>query len=1310
MKKIVIISLVLTFLFGALALAQQKSEGSVADINKFVIPKEEALPSTPLLNLKQPPPYVAPVNAVGKYTNMYSFYDYQLNGGSLDYIQMNPLDRNKIHTILMASNDSLNVSGSRRTWVNFSSNGGNTWGANPAVVPSLRSGYPSMTLNPYLGIEGSPAVVANHADLDGDGSLASYMYFEQTDGGLNFTEGFNGGLWGTDVTNQGIWPRITAATNGNTVMMAGRNNSAGVGIITFNTDGVFSSWYSIDTTGNGGSVSIKGGPNSMVAAVWPTGGNTMIGFKLWYSISRDNGLTWGPRVSIDSTKPDEFIYYGGMGVVFLDTTLFVAYPATNNINNSSYSYAASRIKIYNNETNTTVVAIDSTNFPLLRKTAPGDDVAQGWHSLGFTYPTLGTNNNGTRLYLACDAFVQDAYETVPGIGTFAYSDVVYTYTDNGGTTWKDVKNLTRTNDLDERYVSVSSVNPGTGIGTDSNYLYLIFHEKATAGTSIQDNRPVRMLTQKFLKINTDFNPLKDLIIAGVQVVNYTGIHAVDVPETIKVKINNGGTEANPTSVTLTYKAGSVPTSSGDGTSQTFTPTWNGKYADVVFSSLYSPVNPGVNLKIFVRVFYTGDLDADNDVGSKTVFISYDKDVIMWSLSQLNVPAPPPPPLGKLPAPQLKVKVRNWGGQTTNPYSINWKVGGVLQTPVSMSVLPYAQFDSSNLSYSSTERGTKFTTVWVDMNGDSVRANDTLGTFLRTYPTNAFAIAYDDSNATADSYWGHDTKDSALACAVRFTATEDMKLTNIDAVINSFNSSDSLIVDSMLVYVWAAGTDTSPGSILWSKKFGGADYLSPGFTGFISFPVDGNLVFTVGTDYWCGIQWTPNINNFYPMGSDDYSQLIPYPPADPKVNRSFFSEDRDKIANQTDALWMPMRNVLIHQPGGYISGRFVIRAIGSPTVPGGTFAVNNAWNMVSIPVNITELKTELFPTATSSAFKFVPGTGYVPQTTMGPVSGYWLKFAGTQTVTLYGAAITNLEIPVVAGWNMIGSISGPIATSAVTTTGSASVASPFYGYSAGYVTVTTLVSGKGYWVKSGGAGNLVLASTLKPNTNNREPDITAFNKLTIADRNGNKQTLYFGENIDGKFPVAWFEMPPTAPEGSFDVRYASQRILEAYPIDAKEALEYAISVKNAQFPITVAYELTSRTKTFVINDGSVNSVLNGDKGSITINNLKSGNLMLKIDALDNIPVDYNLGQNYPNPFNPSTTFEFAMPKIAKVEIVVYDILGSKVATLFDGVKAAGYHKVEWNGKNSDGSVVPSGVYFVKMTSEGFSAVKKSLMLK
>jgi hypothetical protein len=1310
MKKIIIISLVVVFLFGTFALSQQKAAGIQYAVPKSevtnVVPVEKSVPSSPSHNLKQPPPYNAPANAVGKYTNMYSFYDYQNNGGSMDYIEMNPTNPNLIHTILMASNDSLNVSSSRRTWVNISTNGGTTWGATPSVVPGIRSGYPSMTLHPYLGIAGYPAVVANHADPDGDANIASFMYFEQTDGGLNFTEGYGPGLWGTDVTDQPIWPHVAASSNGNTIMMAGRSTAGGQGVVTYDVNGIFSSWTIFDTSAaDGASGCLAVGPSGRVAAI-VSDFSTVVDGRYYYFMSRDHGVTWGPEVFVDSANEAASygLYWGGRDAIFLDTTLYIAYVGVGLDAEGNLPYVGWRIHLYDNKTNTITTPIDSTSFPLLRRTMVGGQ-SQGNHTGTFNFPSLGKNVNGTKLFLACDAFIQDAVDVVPGVGSFSFSDVIYTATTDGGTTWADVKNLTRTNDLDERYVSVSNINPGTGIGTDSNYMYLVFHEKATAGTNVQDGRDLRMLTQKFLKVNTDFKPVKDLSIAGVQVVNYTGIHAVGVDETVKVKINNGGTETNPTSVTLTYKAGSAPASSGDGTSQTFTPTWDGKYADVVFSSTYLPVNPGANLTIFVKVFYTGDQDADNDVGSKTVFVAYNKDILLWSLEQLTVPS-----LSKLPTTQLQAKVRNYGSQSTNVYSVNWTVGGVAQTPAAMPVLGYAEFDSTVLNYNPGERGTKRARIWLDMSGDSARSNDSASYYLRSYPQNAFAIAYDSLVNTPDSYWGRDHTDSSICAAVRFTPAQDMKLSAIDAIYtNAYNN--VLYSDSMIVYVWAAGvSDTAPGAILWKKKISG-DYIKPQDGQWYSIPVDANINVLAGQDIWCGIQFSRS--QVFPMGWNYYTPSITWDPNNPTIVRaitSYFTEDSVAVWNGQPAVWAPTRSVAIGEPGGKVEGRFVMRAIGVPTVPGGTFAVNNAWNMISIPVNTTELKTELFPTATSSAFKFVPGTGYVAQTTLGPGPGYWLKFGEAQTVTAYGSAITNLEIPVVAGWNMIGSISASVATSAVTTTGSASIASPFYAYSAGYVTTTSIIPGKGLWVKSGGAGNLVLASTLKPNANNREPDITAFNKITIADKNGNKQSLYFGENTDGKFPVSWFEMPPSAPEGIFDVRYASQRMLEAYPVDANDALEYAISVSGAQFPITVSYEIASRTKTFVINNGSANNVLNGDKGSVIINNLKSGNLILKIDALDNIPVDYNLGQNYPNPFNPSTTFEFAMPKIAKVEIVVYDILGSKVATLFDGVKAVGYHKVEWNGKNSEGSVVPSGVYFVKMTSDGFSAVKKALMLK
>jgi hypothetical protein len=86
-------------------------------------------------------------------------------------------------------------------------------------------------------------------------------------------------------------------------------------------------------------------------------------------------------------------------------------------------------------------------------------------------------------------------------------------------------------------------------------------------------------------------------------------------------------------------------------------------------------------------------------------------------------------------------------------------------------------------------------------------------------------------------------------------------------------------------------------------------------------------------------------------------------------------------------------------------------------------------------------------------------------------------------------------------------------------------------------------------------------------------------------------------------------------------------------------------------------------------------------------------------------DYYLDQNYPNPFNPSTRINFGLKKAGNVEITVYNILGNKVATLFNGFKSAGSHSVLFNA-----SEFSSGVYFYKIISENFVQTRKMLMLK
>ena len=96
----------------------------------------------------------------------------------------------------------------------------------------------------------------------------------------------------------------------------------------------------------------------------------------------------------------------------------------------------------------------------------------------------------------------------------------------------------------------------------------------------------------------------------------------------------------------------------------------------------------------------------------------------------------------------------------------------------------------------------------------------------------------------------------------------------------------------------------------------------------------------------------------------------------------------------------------------------------------------------------------------------------------------------------------------------------------------------------------------------------------------------------------------------------------------------------------------------------------------------------------------------IDNKDNsLPTVYSLSQNYPNPFNPTTNIKFGLPQAGDVSLVVYDILGRKVAELVHGNLAAGYHIVNFNATN-----LASGVYFYRIKAGDFVSVKKLMLLK
>lgn len=94
----------------------------------------------------------------------------------------------------------------------------------------------------------------------------------------------------------------------------------------------------------------------------------------------------------------------------------------------------------------------------------------------------------------------------------------------------------------------------------------------------------------------------------------------------------------------------------------------------------------------------------------------------------------------------------------------------------------------------------------------------------------------------------------------------------------------------------------------------------------------------------------------------------------------------------------------------------------------------------------------------------------------------------------------------------------------------------------------------------------------------------------------------------------------------------------------------------------------------------------------------------------VPNSFSLAQNYPNPFNPETQIAFMLAAPGHVRLEVFNIIGQSVAVLVDGWRDAGESIVEWNGRNSNGQDVPSGVYFYRLSREGDALTRKMVLMR
>jgi hypothetical protein len=92
------------------------------------------------------------------------------------------------------------------------------------------------------------------------------------------------------------------------------------------------------------------------------------------------------------------------------------------------------------------------------------------------------------------------------------------------------------------------------------------------------------------------------------------------------------------------------------------------------------------------------------------------------------------------------------------------------------------------------------------------------------------------------------------------------------------------------------------------------------------------------------------------------------------------------------------------------------------------------------------------------------------------------------------------------------------------------------------------------------------------------------------------------------------------------------------------------------------------------------------------------------------LEFALAQNMPNPFGKGTSIEYVVPEPALVSLQVFDVNGRLIRTLVRGAVERGSHRIQWDGRDSQGSVLSSGVYFYRLENGDKTITKKSVLLR
>ena len=446
-----------------------------------VVPDESA-PVLPSKTTPKPLSDLPPQSsAVGTYTTLQGFYDYQINGGAAQQIKVNPANQ-KLHVVYMVDPDSpivVGVNANRGTVYAHSTNGGATWNNFSNLrVPTRRSGFETLDLG--QGPIAGAAIIANHSVIGAGGNQGT-VFVDFPEGGGAFAEIAPPTGFGSD---EAIWPFVAGASDGSVVMAASRS-TAGTNHFARTAD--FSSWSPLATypglNSSGGRYPTHSNGTGRVGVLLQT-----VATGTFFIESTDNGVSWpSSATEIHPAAPPgrgvagvdtfqawvgaDFVYNGNTPLFVVDE-LSIGTPARVNPVIAFYSTPTGWKTIATN--------VNTPNVP------PARNVAQA-NTFEIGYPAIGMS--GTQIVVVYQAMQRET------LNAFNFIDIFAVRSTNGGNTWSTPYNVTRTPALDERYPSMSPWN-------QTGFANITWQEDTQPGSAaFSDAAPLSRVRQKFLKLD-----------------------------------------------------------------------------------------------------------------------------------------------------------------------------------------------------------------------------------------------------------------------------------------------------------------------------------------------------------------------------------------------------------------------------------------------------------------------------------------------------------------------------------------------------------------------------------------------------------------------------------------------------------------------------------------------------------------------------------------------------------------------------------------------------------------------------------------